>query len=71
MNFGRLTDDNELAIEKKDTSKLKELVERICSMSKRDTVEAECYERIEFFDKLAELEDIPVIRKFRYAQEVG
>lgn len=69
MNFGRLTDDNELAIEKflkKDTSKLKELVERICSMSRRsrrDTVEAECYERIEFFDRLGELEDIPVIRK--------
>lgn len=69
MNFGRLTDDNELAIEKflkKDTSKLKELIDKICAMSRRsrrDTVDAECFERIEFFDKLANLDDIPTIRK--------
>jgi len=69
MNFGRLTDDNELAVEKflkKDTSKLKELVDKICAMtrrSRRDTVDAECFERIEFFDKLVSLEEIPNIRK--------
>lgn len=63
MSFGRLNDDNELAIEKflkKDTSKLKELTDKICSMSRRsrrDTVEAECYERIQFFDRLADLEE--------------
>ncbi|ELA42339.1 uncharacterized protein VICG_00739, partial [Vittaforma corneae ATCC 50505] len=69
MNFGRLTDDNELAVEKflkKDTSKLKELINKICMMSRRsrrDTVDAECFERIEFFDMLAELDEIPIIRK--------
>lgn len=69
MNFGRMTDENELAVEKflkKDTSKLKELIEKICSMSRRsrrDTVDAECFERIEFFDKLSNLDEIPSIRK--------
>lgn len=69
MNYGRMTDENELAVEKflkKDTSKLKELVGKICMMSRRsrkDMVEAECFERIEFFDKLADLDEIPSIRK--------
>lgn len=69
MNFGRVTDLNELSIEKfvkKDTSKLKELIDKITSMSKRsrrDTAEADCFDRIAFFDKLEELDEIPNIRK--------
>lgn len=69
MNFGRITDSNDLAIEKflrKDTSKLKDLVEKISSMSKRsrrDTVEADCFDRISFFDKLEDLDEIPSARR--------
>lgn len=69
LNFGRLTDENELSVEKflkKDTSKLKELVEKICAMSRRsrrETVEAECFERIDFFDKLIDLEEMPNAKK--------
>lgn len=69
LNFGRMTDLNELAIEKflrKDTSKLKELIDKICSMSRRsrrDGAEANCYERIIFFDKLQDLNEFPSIRK--------
>jgi len=69
MNFGRITEANEFNVEnfvKKDTSKLKMLVEKITSMSKRsrrDTAEADCYDRIMFFDKLEELEEMPNIRR--------
>lgn len=69
LNFGRMTDHNELAIEKflrKDTSKLKELIDKICMMSRRsrrDSVEANCYDRILFFDKLQDLTEFPIIRK--------
>lgn len=69
MNFGRITDSNELAIEKflkKDTSKLKDLIDRISSMSKRsrrDTAEADCFDRILFFDKLEDLDEIPSVRR--------
>lgn len=69
LNFGRITDYNEVAIEnflRKETFKFKELIEKICSMSRRsrrDTVEANCHDRIIFFDKLIDLTEIPSIRK--------
>lgn len=69
MNFGRITESNELSIEKflkKDMSKLKDLIDKISSMSKRsrrDTVEADCFDRILFFDKLEDLDEIPNVRR--------
>jgi hypothetical protein len=64
-----VTDLNVLAIEKflrKDTSKLKELIEKICTISRRsrrDNVEANCYDRIAFFDNFDDLVDISIIVK--------
>lgn len=69
LNFGRPTELNEYAIEKflrKDPSKLQELVDRICSMSKRsrrDTADADVFDRIVFFDRLEGLATIPSVRK--------
>ncbi|KAI5151543.1 hypothetical protein ENBRE01_2207 [Enteropsectra breve] len=69
LNFGRQTERNEYAIEKflkKDTKKLRELMEKILTMSRRsrrDTPEADCYDRIIFFDRLENLTEIPAIRK--------
>lgn len=69
MNFGRVTDSNEIEIERflnKDLGKLKELVDKIHGMSKRSrkqTSEVDCYERIVFFDKLESLTEFPAIRK--------
>lgn len=69
FTFGRPTDKNELSIEKflpKDASKLNDLVERICKMTKRarrDITEAGVYDRIQFFDKLEALVKIPSIRR--------
>ncbi|KAI5169944.1 hypothetical protein PAEPH01_1120 [Pancytospora epiphaga] len=69
LNFGRPTERNEYAIEKflkRDLSKMHEIVNRICSMSRRsrrDTADADAYERIMFFDRLESLESIPILRK--------
>lgn len=69
LNFGRLTDSNELNVErflKKDASRLRSIADRICGMtrrSRRDTPEADCYERIIFFERLEALEDMPTVRR--------
>lgn len=69
LNFGRLTDRNELSVErflKKDASKLRSIVERICQMSRRsrrDTPEADSYDRIVFFNRLEAIEEMPTVRR--------
>lgn len=69
VNFGRVTVLNKDSVEKyieRDTTNLEELIEKICQMSKRarkDTPEADCYERIQFFENLEEMNEFPVIRK--------
>lgn len=69
LNFGRVTVMNKESVQQyigRDTTNLEELINKICSMTKRarkDTPEATCYERIVFFDNLEELEEFAPIRK--------
>lgn len=69
LNFGRVSVLNKESVEKfieRDTSNLEELITKICNMTKRarkDTPEADCYDRIVFFDNLEEMSEIPSVRK--------
>ncbi|KAL6122176.1 Chd6 [Nucleospora cyclopteri] len=63
LNFGRVTELNKEYVEKfinRDTKNLEDLIIKICKMSKRsrkDTPEADCYDRIVFFDKLEAIDE--------------
>jgi len=69
LNYGRLTDINEYNVGKflkQDVNKFNEIVDRIWGMSRRsrkDTPEADCYERINFFDRLMTLSRIPEVKR--------
>lgn len=71
LNFGRVTDLNKESVEKyigRDTTNLEELIDKICNMTKRarkDTPEADCYDRIIFFD------DLPLINNFNGLRKIG
>lgn len=69
MRFGNITDMNEENILRflgdKDINSLREMISRILNTSKRsrNPSEAECFDRIIFFEKLSALGDVPVVRK--------
>ncbi|ORD98303.1 CHD6 [Hepatospora eriocheir] len=69
INFGRVTELNKDSIIEfigKQPDGIREIVNKISQSSKKpkkDSIEYNCYERIQFFDKLTQLNEIPTIKK--------